>query len=235
VKTNAIPSPVRIAVVEDDEILREKVLIPILRKNGYEVVGFPDAGSLYAKVGSYIPHILILDVGLPDESGLAVARRLRVEPSMRILMLTGLREVPDHVRGLSNGADAYLSKPVEEDLLVATVESLVRRLDSPEKEAVGYWHIDADGWRLVAPNGRALDLMSLERALIGELVQNAGSPVPRETLIALLRNDEEGEFDPHRLEMIVHRLRRRASGAFGIELPLRAVRGIGYLFTTIQG
>ncbi|MFB9068008.1 response regulator transcription factor [Pseudofulvimonas gallinarii] len=234
-KTNAIPSPVRIAVAEDDEIFREKVLIPILRKNGYEVAGFPDAGSLYANLGSYTPHIVILDVGLPDESGLAVARRLRVDPSMRILMLTGLREVPDHIRGLTNGADAYLSKPVPEDLLVATVESLVRRLDAPEQGPVGQWHTDADGWRLVSPAGRNLDLMALERLLIAELLKNAGTPVDRETLINLLRNDDDADFDPHRLEMIIHRLRRRASGAFGAELPLRAVRGIGYLFTTVQG
>lgn len=233
--TRAIPSPARIAIVEDDDILREKVLIPILRKNGYEVTGFRDASSLYATLGSYTPHVLILDVGLPDESGLAVARRLRVEPSMRILMLTGLREVPDHIRGLTNGADAYLSKPVPEDLLVATVESLLRRLDSTPREGTGVWRTDADGWRLVAPNDRALDLMALERTLMAELLRQVGTPVPREDLISLLRGDEEGEFDPHRLEMIIHRLRRRANNALGVELPLRAVRGIGYLFTTVQG
>ena len=133
--TSALSSPVRIAVVEDDDTLRDKVLLPILRKNGYEVEGFADAASLYATLGTSQPNILILDVGLPDVSGLAVARRLREESSMRILMLTGLSEVPDHIRGLSNGADAYLSKPVPEDLLIATVESLVRRLDAPARGA----------------------------------------------------------------------------------------------------
>lgn len=233
--TSALSSPVRIAVVEDDDTLRNKVLLPVLRKNGYEVEGFADAASLYATLGTSRPNILILDVGLPDESGLAVARRLREESSMRILMLTGLSEVPDHIRGLSNGADAYLSKPVPEDLLIATVESLVRRLDSPARGPLGHWHVDADGWRLVAPNGRMLDLVPFERALLGELLVNPGTPVSRETLIDLLRGDDEADFDPHRLEMIIHRLRRRVSNAVETELPLRAVRGIGYLFTAVDG
>lgn len=234
--TSTPSPPVRIAIVEDDDTLRDKVLIPILRKNGYEVEGFANASSLYAALSTTTPHILILDVGLPDESGLAVARRLREESSMRILMLTGLREVPDHVRGLTHGADAYLAKPVAEDLLLATVQSLIRRLDAPPTREKGCsWHADVDGWRLVAPNGRTLDLVAFERALMGVLLSNAGTPVSREALIACLLGNDDGDFDPHRLEMIIHRLRRRASSAFEIELPLRAVRGVGYLFTAVEG
>ncbi len=236
VSTSAPSLPVRIAIVEDDDTLRDKVLIPILRKNGYEVEGFANASSLYEALSTTSPQILILDVGLPDESGLAVARRLREESTMRILMLTGLREVPDHVRGLTHGADASLAKPVPEDLLLATVQSLIRRLDAPPARGKSSdWYADVDGWRLVAPNGRTLDLVAFERAIMAELLSHAGTPVSRETLIGCLLGDDAGDFDPHRLEMIIHRLRRRASSAFEMELPLRAVRGMGYLFTAMEG
>ena len=87
----------------------------------------------------------------------------------------------------------------------------------------------------MAPNGRMLDLVPFERALLGELLATPGTPVSRETLIDVLRDDDEADFDPHRLEMIIHRLRRRVSNALETELPLRAVRGVGYLFTAVEG
>lgn len=226
--------PVRVVVVEDDDDLRDGIIVPILREHGFDVVGLASASALYSQLHSIDPRVIVLDVGLPDESGFAVARRLRQESSVGIVMLTGLREEPDHVRGLANGADAYLTKPVSAHLLVATVRSLVRRLDHTVVLARSLqWRLDGDGWRLVAPNGKTMDLAAAERLVLRRLLASIGTPVPRDAFIADLVEGDREEFDPHRLEMLVHRLRRRVAAMLGTDLPLRAVRGVGYVFTDL--
>ena len=226
--------PVRVVVVEDDDDLRDGIIVPMLREHGFEVVGLASAAALYARLAGIDPRIVVLDVGLPDESGFAVARRLRKESSVGIVMLTGLREEPDQVRGLANGADAYLTKPVSEHLLVATLRSLIRRLDHTAASAPSFqWRLDGDGWRLVAPNGKTMDLVASERSVLRRLLASIGTPVPRDAFIADLADDGREEFDPHRLEMIVHRLRRRSATMLGVNLPLRAVRGVGYVLTDL--
>lgn len=229
------PIQIRIAVVEDDVDLREGILVPELTDQGFAVTGVGSAGELYRRLLTEHYDLIVLDVGLPDESGFDVARYLRTTSKVGIIMLTGRSEVPDRVRGLVDGADAYLAKPVATELLVATIRSLQRRSElSRVADAPRPWRIQPDGWQLLAPNGRVVELNSSERSIVQALLDAAGQPVSRATLIANL-TDDEYDFDPHRLEMIVHRLRRRAAASTGMELPLRAVRGVGYLFTAADG
>ena len=90
------------------------------------------------------------------------------------------------------------------------------------------WQLQADGWRLCAPDGTGLDLGRAERAFLQPLFASPGQPVGREALIANL-TDSPWDFDPHRLEVLAHRLRNRVRAATGFALPLRAPRGLGYL------
>lgn len=220
----------RVALVEDDVDLRENIFLPALREYGYDAVGMGSAGALYRRLLTETFDIVVLDVGLPDESGFDVVKCLRARFHMGIVMLTARGSTPDRVRGLAEGADAYLTKPVDIELLTATLDSLARRMEvngySPPAERP--WEIHSEGWHLTAPNGRAVDLTQSERCVLGALSRAAGTPVARDLLIAEL-TDDEYDFDPHRLEMIVYRLRRKVSTETGMALPLRAVRGEGYV------
>lgn len=236
-------SSMHIAVLEDDAELREAILLPGLRDFGFDVTGAGTAAELYRHMLRQRFDMVVLDIGLPDEDGLTVAKHLRELSDLGIVMLTGNRGKQDHLRALTLGADAYLSKPVDVDVLAATLHSLARRLKAPggasapnaaAEQATGQaakqqWHLDTDGWCLVAPNGTVLALTAPERRLLHTLIAAAGQPVPREALIAALCKDVY-DFDPHRLEMLVHRLRRKATDAEAGVLPLLTSRGNGYLF-----
>ncbi|NYZ62396.1 response regulator transcription factor [Luteimonas deserti] len=225
---NETNGAVRIAVVEDDDELREAILVPLLRQAGHEVVGMGSALDLYRDLVASRYDLVLLDVGLPDEDGVAIAGHLRgVAPDIGLVMLSGYCSEADRLRGLEAGADAYLAKPVESGVLLATIENLVRRL-APQAVQPKGWRFDEQGWRVVLPDGRSFEMSLVEQQLLRCLAASPGNAVPRERIIAALTSDPHG-FDPHRLEMLVHRLRRKCRDTTGEELPLRAVRGVGYL------
>lgn len=224
-------SALQIALLEDDELLRERILRPGLENYGFAVTGTATAADLYAHLQRHPVDIVVLDVGLPDQDGFTVARAVRtLFPRIGIVMLTGRGETPDRVRGLSEGADAYLSKPVEIELLAATLHSLARRvLDPPAVAPPAHWHLDREGWCLVSPGGRSVALTRTERRVVACLLERAGSVVTRDALIASL-TDNVFDFDTHRLDSLVYRLRRKVADGCGEPLPLAAVHGEGYRF-----
>lgn len=228
----------QIAVVEDDDEFRE-LMVSDLSSRGFAVAGLESAEALYRYLSIKRCHIVVLDVGLPGEDGYSVARHLRQRSSVGIIMLTGRGDAGDMARGFDTGADLYLIKPVDLDVLASAVMSLQRRLASakvstPGKNANGNWALVASGWTLSPPHGEEIALAEAERAFLQPLFANPGQPVARETLIGEL-TDQPWEFDPHRLEVLVHRLRTRVKAATGLTLPIRAVRGAGYLFTDGDG
>lgn len=220
----------QVALLEDDAMLRERILLPGLANFGFVVTGMETAAQLERHMQSQPTDIVVLDVGLPDADGFSVARGLRMRfPAIGIIMLTGRGETPDRVRGLSEGADAYLCKPVEIELLAATLHSLARRLRAATTTAAArHWHLDDGGWCLVSPAGRSAALTRAERRVLARLTQTPAQLVTREDLIAAL-TDNVHDFDPHRLDSLVHRLRRKVADSCGEALPLNAVHGEGYV------
>lgn len=229
----------RIGVLEDDAQLREGIVIPGLRYFGFEVTGAATAAELYRHMLSQRFDMVVLDIGLPDEDGLTVVKHLREVSNLGIVMLTGNTGMDDHVSALTNGADAFLNKPVNIEVLAATLHSVARRLAAgPATGNIattfggsGHWRLDTDDWCLVTPAGQPLPLTAPERCILRILMAVRGEPVSRERLIGALTSDIY-EFDPHRLEMMVHRLRRKAQDAAGQPLPLLTSRGQGYLFAS---
>jgi DNA-binding response OmpR family regulator len=228
--TPAMPgvSPdLRLLVLEDDELLRDQVLVPRLGLFGFKV----DAIGSVAELGRHLEHppdIVLLDVGLPDGDGYEVARQLRARFSgIGIVLLTGRGEATDQVRGLSEGADAYVAKPFDIYVLGATLHSLARRLRASAPQAGG-WRLDAEGWYLMAPSGGIVALTKTERRLLEVLIEQANRVVSREALIAALTDDIH-DFDPHRLDSLIHRLRRKVQRELDVPLPLNAVHGEGYV------
>jgi DNA-binding response OmpR family regulator len=222
------PPPLVVVLLEDDEGLRERILAPELRTYGFVVHTAAHPSTLDEVLGSHRVDVVVLDVGLPDEDGFSIVRRLRSKPSLGLVLLTARTEHEDRIRGLNDGADAYLSKPVPVSVLAATVRSVARRLPSPSLSAAPDWTLADGGWILRTPTGKTVALTSHERTVIGALMARRGLPVERETIIGLL-TEEAHDFDPHRLEMTVHRLRTKVVRASDEVLPLRAVRARGYI------
>lgn len=220
-------------VVEDDNELRERILVPGLRSEGFEVDSSDSAMTLYRALSLRSWDLFVVDIGLPDENGFEVARHLRQRGEAGIVILTGRASAEDQVRGLDGGADAYLSKPVGVDVLAAALRSVLRRI-APGAQVVvpvpmrAGWCLQQQGWQLVSPTGSRVVLSSSERLLLTLLANAAGEVVGRDVIIDHLCRDDR-EFDPHRLEMLVHRLRRKVRAAIGEDLPLNTVRGLGYL------
>ncbi len=223
-----------ILVVEDDPGMRDDILIPGLKDAGFNVVGAGSAAEAYRSMLSRKFSLFVLDIGLPDEDGLTVARHLRALTDAGIVMLSGRkRKNTDRVRGLDEGADAYITKPVDIDVLTATLRSLLRRMEQPrttwrEDILPPRWRFDMDGWNLASPAGARVPLTHPERLVVELLAASPGLTVARDTIISKLARDIH-EFDPHRLEMLIHRLRRKVLSATNEELPLNTVRGVGYV------
>ena len=219
----------RVVLLEDDAVLRERILLPGLLHFGFSAHGLATAAQLHEHLHTHPVDIVVLDVGLPDGDGFAIAGGIRAaRPNIGIVMLTGRSETPDRVRGLSQGADAYLSKPVEIDLLAATLHSLARRLLATPRAAPRRWHLDSNGWCLVSPAGGSTALTRTERRVVDRLLQAPGELVTRDELIGALTSNVF-DFDPHRLDSLIYRLRRKVADACGEALPLNAVHGEGYV------
>lgn len=232
----------RVAVLEDDRQLRDEVLVPGLLTFGFEAVGVGRAGELYRRMLAERFDLAVLDLGLPDEDGFSVARHLRRCSEIGIVVLTGSTAEHDEIRALVAGADIYLRKPAGVALVAASLRSVGRRLlGTPHPAAVeqsveataratpGAWCLTTDDWNLQAPTGALIPLSASERCVLRRLFAADGSAVERDVLIAAWHG-EDPQFDPHRLEMLIYRLRRKAKALGVAVLPLITVRGSGYAF-----
>jgi len=232
----------RVAVLEDDRQLRDEVLVPGLRKFGFQAVGLGGAAELYRRMLAERFDLAVLDLGLPDEDGLSVARHLRRCSDIGIVVLTGRAAEHDEIRALMAGADIYLRKPAGMALLAASLRSVGRRLHGASHQDIAArqvdanarmhpeeWRLATDDWNLVTPAGVVIALSAAERCVVRQLFAAGGAAVTREALIGGWHGDDH-EFDPHRLDMLIYRLRRKAK-ALGVPvLPLVTVRGAGYAF-----
>jgi len=238
---------VRIRVVEDDPEWCALVVDELARQ-GAAVRGIGSVQALYRELAVAACDIVVLDITLPGEDGFSATRHLRRTGDMGIVLVTGRGSAADMAHGLSAGADVYLPKPLELPVLVAALHSLHRRMAAPSgaapdpvaepaaapaQHAGNDWSLRAGGWELWSPDGRVLALSTAERALLHELLSCPGTPVGREQLIAALTSTP-WDFDPHRLEVLMHRLRARVRAATPLALPVRALRGAGYLWVPTQ-
>lgn len=226
--------PMRVAVVEDDEALREEILLPALHDYGFSAQGAASAAELYRHMLSQQFDMVVLDIGLPGEDGLTVAQHLRTMSDIGIIMLTGSTDRQLQIQALHNGADGYLIKPVDLDVLAAALHSLARRLSPTTRSIVAdqmpepRWRLEADGWRLVSPRGQVVALTAIEQCVLNTLSAASDEPVLRESLIQAL-NHNRYDCDPHRLEMVIHRLRKKVFAQANEVLPLLTVRCKGYM------
>jgi DNA-binding response OmpR family regulator len=217
----------RVLVVEDDEEIAQ-VLQRSLRLEGYEVKVAGDGEAALATASSYVPDLVILDLGLPKLDGLEVARRLRAHDDVPILMLTARDALDARVEGLDSGADDYLLKPFERQELLARMRALLRRRP-PRGSAsvvVGDLSLNPDTHEVLRGK-REVELTQREFELLEFLMRNERIVVPRQRLL-----EEVWGYDPfattNTIEVFVSNLRRKLEASDEPRV-LHTIRGAGYV------
>jgi DNA-binding response OmpR family regulator len=221
----------RLLVVDDDEGLRE-LLVRYLSDNGYHAVGVGDGAAMKCHLLSHAVDLILLDVMLPGEDGLSLARGLNGTDAPAIIMLSARGEEIDRIVGLEVGADDYLPKPFSHRELLARIAAVLRRRQ-PSQEAgrmrrFGPFVVDTETHRL-SRNGEEVALSSAEFALLKILLDHPDRVLSRDALVDLLKGYERAPFD-RMVDVRVTRLRRKIEPDPAHPVYLRTIWGEGYLF-----
>ena len=223
-----------ILIIEDDPFLLSS-LKQLLEANSFIVREAANAKDGYASIVERNPSLLILDLGLPDEDGVSLCRRIRTKWTFPILMLTTRSDLLDKIIGLEVGADDYITKPFESRELLARIRACLRRTSEykPEEDKgevlrAGSLKLDMKQ-RLATINDERVVLTALEFRLLHYFVANSGRVLEREHLFESVWGYDD-EFNSNSLDVFVYRLRTKIERASG-KKAIQTVRGFGYRFT----
>ncbi len=220
-----------ILVVDDEPTLRE-TLAEALDADGFQVVTAADGREALARCREHRPDLVVLDLMLPELSGIEVCRILRQESGVPILMLTAKSSEIDKVVGLELGADDYVTKPFSLRELTARIRALLRRndqaaQDGPPTVALGALVVDLAGHRLLR-KGAVVPLKPKVFELLAFLVRHPGQVFSREQLLAQVWGyDFAGET--RTVDVHVHWLRTAIEPAPSTPSIIQTVRGVGYV------
>lgn len=237
------PASARILVVDDDPALRN-LLTDYLAASGFVVDTAGDGVEMHRQLAAVAPDAIVLDLMMPGEDGLSLARGLRKTSDIPILMLSARGEEIDRVVGLEVGADDYLAKPFSPRELLARLRALLRRTRVAEPPAAtvpgadlevvahlfsfGPFTLDTNAWRLLR-EGLEVPVSSGEVALLRIFVEHPRRVLSRDSIVDWLKGYERGAFD-RSIDVRVTRLRRKIESDPAHPAYIRTVRGEGYLF-----
>ncbi len=228
----------KILVVDDDPGLRE-LLHEYLTTQGYEVEAVADGNMMEQALARNPVNLVILDLMLPGEDGLSLARKLRARSKLPIIMLSARGEDVDRIIGLEVGADDYLAKPFNPRELLARIRAVLRRNDEPsagndmleqgEKYRFGSFQLDMNS-RSLAKDGLEIPLTAGEFNLLRIFTEHPNRVLSRDHLMDLMKGYERSPFD-RSIDVRVTRLRRKIETDPATPEYVRTVWGEGYLFT----
>jgi DNA-binding response OmpR family regulator len=227
-----------ILVVDDQQEICDLVR-EYLADEGFRVSTANDGAGLREEMARSPVDLVILDLVLRGEDGLQLARELRAQSEIGIIMLTGRGETVDRIIGLEMGADDYLPKPFHLRELLARVRSVLRRAASRAAEKgngqrsrvrFAGWTLDLASRELLSPGGEEVRLTTGEFELLAALVKHANQVLSRDRLLDLSRHREAGPFD-RTIDVQVGRLRRKLEDDPKNPAMIKTVRGGGYMFT----
>jgi two-component system phosphate regulon response regulator OmpR len=225
-----------ILVVDDDAGLRD-LLQEYLTAQGYRVTTVGDGVAMNAYLADHSTDLVILDLMLPGEDGLALARKLRAQGNIPIIMLSARGEDVDRIVGLEVGADDYLAKPFNPRELLARIRALLRRSDDSH---AGHKHAKHDAYRFgdfhlsidsrdLLKNGISVPLTAGEFNLLRIFVEHPNRVLSRDGIMDMLKGYERSPFD-RSIDVRVTRLRRKIEDDPNAPKFIRTVWGEGYLF-----
>lgn len=229
-----------VAIVEDEEHLREAVA-EYLEGRGFRVLTAGDAGAFREIARSEPVQIAIIDIAMPGEDGLSLARWVRQWPSRPGIIFATASAAPiDRIIGLEVGADDYVVKPYDLRELLARIRSLLRRLPAPAPETapdepaariakLGRLVVNFDARRVTDREGRSLELTATEFDTLAMLVARPNRLLSRAQLLAG-RDGGAGLESDRSIDIRVTRLRRKIDADPGQPSLIRTVRGEGYMY-----
>jgi two-component system OmpR family response regulator len=223
-------------VVDDDAEIRTS-LTAYLQGFGWQVSAAADGGAMRQQLAAHKADVIVLDLMLPGEDGLALLRWLSTQADAPpVLMLTARGDTMSRVVGLELGADDYLAKPFEPRELVARLQALVRRAskgnalqDDTRTLRFGRWRFDRLARQLINADDVNIALSSAEFRLLSAFVQRPGRVLSRDQLIELTRAPGV-EVNDRSIDLAVSRLRAKLGDTAREPALIRTVRGEGYLF-----
>jgi len=224
----------KVLLVEDEETV-SRLIIDFLAKHGYEVTAFADGPEALDHVRQRgLPHIALLDLGLPSMHGFELASKLKSMADVPIIFVTSSGDTETIVQGLKKYAEDFIVKPFELRELEARVEVVLSRMPSldyasePVVNVDEHLEIDFAHNRIVISN-KSIGLTPTESILLHVLLRNAGRVVENRMLIARVWPSEDVFEDTLRVHM--HRLRRKLESDSHHPHYIRTERGVGYMFT----
>lgn len=213
-------APLNVVLVEDNELLREE-MVDFLSRHGWQVHGVDCGEALSEWLLDAEPHIALIDVNLPYESGYSITQRLRdSHPDMGIVLLTARVRPCDRSEGYRSGADVYLTKPVQPEELIAVVDNLARRVRRHIPPA--FYRLDREHLLLQAPSGARCVLTVTEAHVLTLIALSPDRIAQRDYLLDQL------DMTAETLAVCLSRLRARCKTQLGLEHLLSAERNVGY-------
>jgi len=235
------PARVHVLVVDDEPEVRA-LLRAGLEPEGFAVSEAKDGAGLMALLNEQPVDLITLDVRLSGEDGFTLARRVRAERNVPIVMISGKGDMIDRVVGLELGADDYIAKPFHMREVLARIRAVLRRYTPPPADAerapklsdnsprytFDGWTLDMGRRALTAPDGAPCELTTAEFNLLAILIERPGRVLSRDELMDLLKGHDWTPLD-RSIDGLVARLRKKIERGECPQL-VKTVRGVGYVF-----
>jgi two-component system, OmpR family, phosphate regulon response regulator OmpR len=232
----------RILIVDDDPEVRDTVR-EYLELSGFDVFVAGDGEAMRKLLAQRRVDLVLMDLNLPGEDGLALTRALRGSHDVGIIMLTAAGQAVDRIVGLEMGADDYVAKPFDPRELLARIKSVLRRLrerpagaparadEQPEVVKMGACTLDLAGHRLYDAEGKEVALTSMEFDLLKAFATHPDRVLSRDQLLELAHNRDADVFD-RSIDIRVARIRKKVEVDPEKPQVLKTIRGAGYVFVS---
>lgn len=229
-----------ILVVDDDRDLRESIG-EYLSLHGFDIILAEDGAAMRRRVAERRPDLVVLDLTMPGEDGLTLARWLRAQGSTGIIMLTAMAEPTDRIVGLEIGADDYIGKPFVPRELVARIRTVLRRLapiaaapasaaQPPAHEVrFGRCVLDRLSGKLRGDDGVEEQLTGMELDLLNAFAEHPNRILSRDRLLSLAHNRDWDPLD-RSIDVRITRIRKKIEPDPARPRVIKTVRGAGYIF-----
>ncbi len=219
----------RIMVVEDEEKIREE-LKNLLERYGYQVQALNDFHEAAGQIIAARPHLVLLDINLPEYDGYVLCRQIRQQSSVPIIMVTSRDSDVDELMSMNLGADDFITKPYHVQILLAHIQAILKRTYHEDQGRL----LEANGVLLdlgrgsAAYQGQSVELTKNEMRILGLLMRKQGTIVSRDEIMTDLWQSEEF-VDDNTLTVNINRLRRKLESIGVPQDYLSTKRGLGYM------